>query len=60
MWDELRRPATALWAIGIIISIIIAIYFYKKAEKFGQIVIDVEQIQIFDKTRSGVVPLTVA
>ena len=59
MWDELRRPATALWAIGIIISIIIALYFYKKAERVGQIVIDVEQIQIFDRTRSGVVPLTV-
>jgi hypothetical protein len=59
MWDELKRPATTLWVIGIIISIMIALYFYKKGEKFGQIAIDVEQIQVFDKTRSGVVPLTV-
>jgi hypothetical protein len=59
MLDELKRPATALWVIGIIISIITAVYFYKKSEKFGQISMDMEQIQVFDKTRGGVVPLTV-
>ena len=62
MWGELKNPRTVIEIIGIIIGItgiVIAIILYVKGEKYGEISMYVDQIQIFDKTRSGVVPLTV-
>jgi hypothetical protein len=63
MWDELRRPATLIAIVLAIVSVlfggITSLYFYKKGERFGRVAFDVEQIQIFDKTRMGAVPLTV-
>src|SRR4051794_14248113 len=63
MWDELRRPATliavTLFLLSVIIGILTSLYFYIKSEKVGQVAFSVEQIQIFDNTRAGVLPLTV-
>ncbi len=63
MWDELRRPATAiavmLLAISIAAGLLSSFYFYKKGEKAGRISIRVDQIQVFDKNRMGQLPLKV-
>jgi mannose/fructose/N-acetylgalactosamine-specific phosphotransferase system component IIC len=65
LWDELKRPATAI-AIAIaiavlstIVGLIISLYFYHKGEKRAEIAFKVEQLQVFDKNHVGVAPLTV-
>ncbi len=62
-WAELRRPATAIpTAIAIVLfvaGVLVSFYFYQKAEKHGEVIFKVEQVQIFEKQRAGVVPLTV-
>ena len=62
LWSELKNPGTATGVIGIVIGVIgivLAIYFHYKSEKFSEVEMFVEQIQVFDKTKSGVVPLRV-
>jgi hypothetical protein len=63
MWDEIRRPATAiaigLAVVSIIAGIVTSLYFYQKSEKTGKISFQIEQIQIYEKNRAGIIPLTV-
>jgi hypothetical protein len=63
LWDELKRPATAiaiaLAVLSTIIGIIASLYLYHKGEKRAEIAFAVEQVQVFDKNHVGVVPLTV-
>jgi hypothetical protein len=63
LWDELRRPSTAvaigLFVITVIAGVITSLYFYEKGRMVGQVAFQVEQVQVFDKTRGGVLPLTV-
>src|SRR5204863_9497101 len=59
----LRQPAhlisSAVGLIGILAGGLIAVYFYNKSEKAGRVAVLVEQVQIFDKTRLGQLPLRV-
>jgi hypothetical protein len=61
--DELKKPATAIGVvlaiIGVFAGVIIALYFYKKGEKAGQMAMYVEQIQVIDKTKLGETPLKI-
>jgi hypothetical protein len=63
MWEEIRRQATAiaiaLAVISTVAGILASLYFYLKGEKHAEIAFKVEQVQVFDKTHVGVVPLTV-
>jgi hypothetical protein len=63
LWDELRRPSTAVaigfCVISIIAGVVTSLYFYEKGRMVGQVAFQVEQVQVFDKTRGGVLPLTV-
>jgi hypothetical protein len=63
MWEELKRPATLVAVILLIVSItagvITSLYFYKKAERVGRISFRVDQVQVFDKNRIGQLPLKV-
>jgi hypothetical protein len=63
LWDELKRPATAiaiaLAVLSAIVGVIVSLYFYHKGEKRAEIAFKVEQVQVFDKNHVGVVPLTV-
>jgi hypothetical protein len=61
--EELRRPATiislVIGAVGTIAGTLSSLYFYEKGEKAGRISIAVEQVQVFDKSRIGQLPLRV-
>ena len=63
LWNELRRPSTAvaigLLVISVVAGVITSLYFYEKGRMVGQVAFQVEQVQVFDKTRGGVLPLTV-
>jgi hypothetical protein len=62
VWEELRRPSGILGVIGAIlgvVGIIASWYFYHKTDKVGDISLMVEQIQVFDKNRLGILPLRV-
>jgi hypothetical protein len=64
MWrEELKRPATAIAIVLAVVSMVAGIftslYFYQIAEKIGKAAIYVEQVQVFDKTRTRDVPLRV-
>src|SRR5687768_12912395 len=57
--DDFKRPINVI-SIGIgVLGIFLAIYLAIKGEKSGQISMSVEQIQVFDKTRVGQLPLRV-
>jgi hypothetical protein len=62
-WQELKRPATAITvALAILttaITIIVSLYFYHKAQRHAVIAFKVEQVQVFDKGRTGGFPLTI-
>jgi hypothetical protein len=61
--EELKKPPTLIGVIvaliGIIAGGLISFYFYNKSEKTGRIAIVVEQVQVFDKTNIGQLPLRV-
>ena len=63
MWEELKRPATAIAValafLGLISGGLVSWYFYVKSEKAGRIALLVDQVQVFDKARLGQVPLRV-
>lgn len=63
MWEELKRPATmigiAVGVIGIVTGIVTSVYFYIKAQARPEIALNIEQVQVFDKNRTGPMPLTV-
>jgi hypothetical protein len=59
MWDELHRPATAITFSLFLASTAIAIYLYHLGERFSRISFAVEQVQIYDKTRAGPLPITI-
>ena len=63
MWEELKRPATFIAVILLLVSIVAgiltALYFYKRSERAGRISMRVDQVQVFDKNRMGQLPLKV-
>jgi hypothetical protein len=63
MWDEIKRPATAiaiaLAVLSTVAGILVSLYFYHKGERHAEIAFKVEQVQVFDKTHIGAAPITV-
>jgi hypothetical protein len=64
MWEGLKKKSEtvigiAIGAVGIIIGILTSAYFYIKAQARPEITFNVEQVQVFDKNRTGPIPLTV-
>lgn len=62
MWDELKRPTTAIAVVLLIISIasgvLISEHYYKEAKRYANITYEFQQIQIFDRNNAGILPLT--
>jgi hypothetical protein len=63
MWEEIKRPATAiaiaLTILSVVVGTLTSLYFYQKGEKHAEIAIKVDQVQVFDKAHVGIAPLTV-
>jgi hypothetical protein len=63
MWDDLKRPATFISFVVLIISVIAGIltslYFYNKGQKYAYIEYSIEQVQVFDQNTVGTLPLTI-
>jgi hypothetical protein len=61
--DEFRKPSNIIALgtaiVGIVAGLLIGLYFYYKGERFGQISMGVDQVQVFDKTRMGHIPLKI-
>jgi len=59
---ELKRPGTiiavALAALGISVGLAVAVYFYEKGRRVGQVAYQVDQVQVFDRERVAPIPLT--
>jgi hypothetical protein len=67
MWDEFRAahrtPSTlisyALAIIGLLGGACVSFYFYEKSLKFGEISMAVDELQVFDRDRMGILPLRI-
>jgi hypothetical protein len=53
------RPVNLIFLVLALLGIFASWYFYNKSEKTGQLVVLVDQVQVFDKERLGQLPLRV-
>ena len=63
MWDELKRPATAisigLFLASVLIGLGTSFYFYKISQKLGRLSYSIDQVKIVDRSHVGNLPFSI-